>query len=101
MLDKPKKKIKKFTMILEEIEDLKAMIMNLEMTIQSLKTNRPKKKKQTWYYAVARGKVTGIYKSWRGANGAEKQIKGYSNALHRKFRSLEEANRFMDKHCEY
>ena len=47
-----------------------------------------KKKK---YYAVAKGHKPGIYDQWFGENGAKVHIDGFSNAVFKKFSSLEDA----------
>ena len=39
------------------------------------------------YYAVAVGRVKGIYPTW---NECEKQVKGFANAKFKKFTTLEE-----------
>jgi len=56
----------------------------------------PKKK----YYAVARGRRTGIYLSWFGVDGAEKQIKGYPGALFRGFPTRKEAEDWLQAPTE-
>lgn len=47
------------------------------------------------YYAVAVGKVPGIYTQWFGANGAEVQVRGFAGAVYKGFATLSEAERFM------
>lgn len=47
------------------------------------------------YYAVAVGRRTGIYDSWSQASA---KVTGYSEAIHKKFSTKEEAQRFMDEH---
>jgi ribonuclease HI len=47
-------------------------------------------KKKT-YYAVAKGHKPGIYDQWFGENGAQKNIEGFSNAVFKKFSTLEDA----------
>ncbi|PLA63373.1 ribonuclease HI [Streptococcus salivarius] len=44
------------------------------------------------YYAVRKGKIPGIYESW---GEAETQVKGYSGAEYKSFKTLEEADIFM------
>ena len=44
------------------------------------------------YYAVRKGKIPGIYESW---GEAETQVKGYSGAEYKSFKTLEEADVFM------
>lgn len=48
--------------------------------------------KQMIYYAVQRGFTPGIYATWAEC---EKQVKGYSGAIFKKFTSLEDAKIFM------
>lgn len=52
-----------------------------------------KKKK---YYAVAVGKVRGIYTQWFGRGGAEEQVRGYPGAVYKGFDTLAEAKVFLD-----
>jgi ribonuclease HI len=47
------------------------------------------------YYAVARGRKPGIYTAWSGQDGAEAQIKGFSNPLFRGFGTLEDAEAWL------
>ena len=48
--------------------------------------------KSAWYYAVARGKVQGVFTSWAEA---QPLVSGFSNAIHKKFRSVEKAGEFV------
>lgn len=45
------------------------------------------------FYAIARGRVPGIYTAW---SEAQKQIKGFNNPKFKKFNSREEAQAFID-----
>ena len=47
-----------------------------------------KKKKQ--YYAVVKGRVPGIYRTWFGAGGAAEQVQGLDDARYRGFFTQEE-----------
>lgn len=47
------------------------------------------------YYAVAMGKVPGIYTQWFGPTGAEVQVRGFAGAVYKGFSSLSEAKAFM------
>lgn len=49
------------------------------------------------FYAVAKGRKPGVYDSWYGLNGAKKQIDGFSGAHHRRFRSREDAESWIDE----
>ncbi len=49
------------------------------------------------YYAVARGRKPGIYTAWAGQDGAEAQIKGFSNPLFRGFGTLEAAEAWLQQ----
>ena len=51
----------------------------------------PKKK----FYAVRRGYRPGIYIAWSGPDGAEAQVKGFSNPLYRAFATLREAEAWL------
>jgi ribonuclease HI len=51
-----------------------------------------KKKK---YYAVAKGHKPGIYDQWFGENGAKANIDGFSNAVFKKFSTLEDATSYL------
>ena len=52
-------------------------------------------KKDRRYYAVARGRKPGVYTDW---GQAERQVNGFSGALHKKFKTRMEAQRFVDKY---
>ena len=54
-----------------------------------------KKKKKHFYYAVALGRVPGVYDTWKEA---EKQVKNVRPNLHSKFETKAEAQKFVDKH---
>ena len=45
------------------------------------------------YYAVKKGRNPGIYTSW---DSCLEEVKGYSGAIYKSFKSLEDANTFMD-----
>jgi ribonuclease HI len=45
------------------------------------------------FYAVRQGRVPGIYTSW---SECQKQVKGYSNATYKSFKTHAEAKRFLD-----
>ena len=52
------------------------------------------------YYAVKKGRNPGIYQSW---DSCLKEVKGYSGAIYKSFKSLEEAKAFLndeDKNIE-
>lgn len=46
-----------------------------------------------YYYAVKEGKMPGIYKTW---SECEKQVRGYSGAIYKKFPTYEEAFEFTN-----
>ena len=46
-----------------------------------------------YYYAVKEGRMPGVYKTWEDC---EKQVKGYSGAIYKKFPSYEEAFQFTN-----
>lgn len=46
-----------------------------------------------YYYAVAKGRKPGIYTNWPDA---EKQVTGFNGAVHKKFKSREEAEAFIE-----
>jgi ribonuclease HI len=56
--------------------------------------------KKNKYYAVARGHKPGIYDQWFGANGAKANIDGFSNAVFKKFSTLEDARSWLKKVTE-
>jgi hypothetical protein len=56
-------------------------------------TKSPVKMRQ--YYAVARGREPGVYTEWGQAG---RQVNGFSGALHKKFSTRAEAQRFVDKY---
>lgn len=49
------------------------------------------------YYAVIKGRKTGIFTTWDGKDGAEAQVKGFSGASHKKFKTREKAMEFLSK----
>jgi viroplasmin and RNaseH domain-containing protein len=49
------------------------------------------------FYAVARGKQTGIFSTW---DECQMQVKGFSGAVFKKFKSQSEAEEFIDKKSE-
>lgn len=49
------------------------------------------------FYAVASGRRTGIFKTWAECQA---QVKGFSGARYKSFRTLEEAQRFVDGRTE-
>ena len=58
--------------------------------VAQAKTNGKKK-----YYAVVRGRKTGIFTEWEGDNGAKKAVYGYSNSKFKGFTRYEDAVEFM------
>jgi len=53
-------------------------------------------KNQKKYYAVIRGFKPGIYDTWHGDDGAEIQVKGFSNPIYKGFKSFGEAQKWMN-----
>ena len=49
------------------------------------------------FYAVVQGVKPGIYYSWYGEDGAEVQVKGFSNPLFKGFKTLSEAEEWYSK----
>ncbi|UPK98820.1 hypothetical protein LCI18_009755 [Fusarium solani-melongenae] len=47
------------------------------------------------YYAVAIGRTTGVFVTW---DETKPQVNGYSGAIHKSFKSREEAQEFVDQH---
>ena len=47
---------------------------------------------KTFFYAVAKGHVPGIYESW---DDAKEQLIGFKGVKHRKFKTREEAELFL------
>jgi len=47
------------------------------------------------YYAVARGRKTGIFSVWSGNDGAEAQVRGYPGACYKGFATREEARQWL------
>jgi ribonuclease HI len=47
------------------------------------------------YYAVARGRMPGIYDAWFGPGAAEEQVRGYAGARYKGFSSKAEAREWM------
>ncbi|KAG9196634.1 hypothetical protein G6011_01755 [Alternaria panax] len=47
------------------------------------------------YYAVARGRKIGLYDSWYGDNGAQKQTDGFSGVNFERFKDRDSATRYL------
>ena len=52
-------------------------------------------RKRKQYYAVARGRKPGIYRTWEGDGGAQRQIDGFPRALYKGFRTLADAQEWL------
>ena len=52
------------------------------------------------FYAVVRGTKPGIYNSWYGKDGAEVQVNGFFNALHKGFKTRTEAEEWYSKNSD-
>jgi len=52
-------------------------------------------KRKKSYYAVARGRETGIYDEWAGEGGAEEQVKGFRGALYKGFHTRDDAKKWL------
>lgn len=50
------------------------------------------------YYAVAKGKNLGLYKTWGGPGGAEDQVKGFNGAQFKGFYDLGDALDYLTEH---
>lgn len=48
------------------------------------------------FYAVANGKVPGIYTRWAGSGGAQEQVMGFPNARYKGFATREAAQAYLD-----
>jgi ribonuclease HI len=48
------------------------------------------------YYAVARGRKTGVFPTWFGSEGAEEQVRGFTGALYKGFTTLSEARQWLE-----
>ena len=59
----------------------------------------PAKRDKKKFYAVAVGKIPGIYTEWYGDTGAEIQVKGVSGAIFRGFVTKKEAQEFFKQHA--
>lgn len=53
------------------------------------------------YYAVARGRRIGIFTAWDGIAGAASAINGFPGAIYKKFKLLEEAERWLNANNLY
>ncbi len=47
------------------------------------------------FYAVARGRATGVFSKWFGPGGAEEQVRGFAGARYKGFATLAEAEAFL------
>lgn len=54
-------------------------------------------KRKKSYYAVARGRETGIYDEWSGEGGAEEQVKGFQGALYKGFHTRDDAKKWLQQ----
>ncbi len=54
-------------------------------------------KKKKKYYAVARGRKTGIFSAWFGTGNAEEQIRGFAGARYKGFVTIEEAREWLQQ----
>ena len=61
----------------------------------NVKKKQPTPKKKKFFYAVAKGKVPGVYDSW---SEAEKQVRGQKKNRYAKFASKSKAQEYVDKH---
>ena len=52
------------------------------------------------YYAIARGRVRGIYTEWFGPYGAAQQVVGFPNSRYKAFSTIEEAQAFIDSESD-
>jgi ribonuclease HI len=50
------------------------------------------------YYAVARGRTTGIFSTWFGNGNAEEQVRGFAGARFKGFITIEEARAWLKLH---
>ena len=55
-------------------------------------------KRKKSYYAVARGRETGIYEEWSGEGAAEEQVKGFRGALYKGFHTQDDAKKWLRQH---
>jgi hypothetical protein len=81
----------------EEEEPPKAESRKAAGRTRTAKKDPPKSppNKDRRYYAVARGRKPGVYTDW---GQAERQVNGFSGALHKKFKTRVEAQRFVDNY---
>ena len=49
------------------------------------------------YYAVARGRATGIFSTWFGPGNAEEQVRGFAGARFKGFPSIDEARSWLQE----
>ncbi len=49
------------------------------------------------YYAVARGRATGIFSTWFGSGNAEEQVRGFAGARFKGFPSIDEARSWLQE----
>lgn len=55
------------------------------------------KKKKEKIYVVVTGVTPGIYFEWNGENGAEQQIAGYPKSVYKSFKTIEEAQTWLEE----
>lgn len=49
------------------------------------------------YYAIAKGRTPGIYNEWYGKEGAESQVRGFTDARFKGFSSLIDAQKWLEQ----
>lgn len=76
---------------IEYKQDTRLLVTNKEK--EETKNNNQKESKKV-YYAVRNGKKAGIYES---LEKAQKQVKGVSGSEWKKFKTLEEANKYLEE----
>lgn len=79
----------------ERVDQLAKQGMNRER--KRLKKERKNENKMSKFYAVKKGRKTGIYTSW---DECLEQVKGYSGAVYKRFNNKEEALNFIKNNDE-
>lgn len=66
---------------------------SLRLSLYSRSKAKTKMGKKAFFYAVARGRKTGVFTSW---DECQPHVNGFKGAIHQKFKTEEEAKKFLE-----
>ena len=87
------------------VNNLENRILGIEKQLKVLGENNfvPKVEKTQevddvkYYYAVIKGRKTGIFTKWFGKGGVDEVVKGFPDSYHKKFKNLKDARKFLSE----